>query len=89
MVFIIHSDHLKDFCNHFKMLGAPGWPCRLKVGLLVWVQVMISRSVRTSPKSGRVVAAWSLLGILILPLPVPLPHMHVHSLKIKVKRNKV
>ena len=47
-------------------------------------QVMISRSVSSSPVSGS--GAWSLLWILCLPLSVTLPHSCSASLCLKNKQ---
>ena len=38
------------------------------VQLLISAQVMVSRFVRSSPASGSMLTAWSLLGILSVPL---------------------
>ena len=46
--------------------GAPGWLSGLSVQLLVSAQVMISRFMASSPASGSVLTAQSLLGILSL-----------------------
>ena len=46
-------------------------------------QVMISRSVSSSPASGSVLRAWSLLRILCLPLSAPPPFMLCLSLSQK------
>ena len=43
--------------------GAPGWLSQLRVRLLISAPVVISRSMRSSPASGSVLTAWSLLGI--------------------------
>ena len=53
-------------------LGAPEWLIRLSVQLLISAQVMISRFVSLSPKSGSVLSsadhAWDSPS---LPLPLP------------------
>ena len=48
--------------------GMPGWLSRLSIQLLVSAQVMLSQFVRLSPKSGSVLTAQSLLGILSFSL---------------------
>ena len=52
--------------------GVPGWLSRLNVCLLISAQVVISRFVGSSPASGSVPTARSLLWILCLPLSLPL-----------------
>ena len=51
----------------------PGWLSQFSIWLLILVQVMISWFLRSSPKSGSMLTAWSLLRILSLPLSLPLP----------------
>ena len=57
-----------------RFFGAPGWLSWLGVQLLVLAQVMISQFVSSSPASGSVLMAQSLLGILSLPLSFLLPY---------------
>ena len=52
-------------------------------------QVMISQSVGSSPGSGSLPSAWSLLGILSYPVSLPLPCLLSLSLflsKINIKK---
>ena len=58
--------------------GLPGWLSPLSIQLLISAQVMISQSVGSSPVTGSVLAAWSLLGI-ISPHPLCLSLL-THSL---------
>ena len=62
--------------------GAPGWLRRLSVQLLILAQVMISRFVRSSPRSGSVLPGQSVLRVLSLSLP--LLHSSVLSLSLKI-----
>ena len=48
-------------------------------------EVMISRFMSSSPASGCVLTAWSLLPILCLPLSLPLPHSLSLSLSLSLK----
>ena len=57
--------------------GSVGW------AQLTLAQVMISSSVSSSPVSGSVLTAQSLLRILCLPLSLPLPHSCSVSVKNK------
>ena len=59
-----------------KVHGAPGWLSWLSIRLLLSAQGMISWFMRSSPTSGSMLAAWSLLGTLSLsPSPShPLSH---------------
>ena len=50
-------------------------------------QIAISQFVSSSPTSGSVLTAWSLLQILCLPLSLPLP-AHAFSLALKNKHVK-
>ena len=65
---------------------APGWLSRLSVQLLVSTQVVISQFVGSSPASGSVLTARSLLGIFS-PSLCPSPLLSV-SLKNKLKKKK-
>ena len=56
--------------------GSGGAWVALSVKRLTSAQVMISQSMSSSPASGSVLTAWSLLHILCLPLSLPLPHSH-------------
>ena len=69
-------------------LGVPGWLSRLSTQLLVLAQVMISLLVRSSPRSGSMLTAQSLLGILSLRLSAPPPGVHVHSLSLSLSQSK-
>ena len=68
--------------------GALGWLSGLNIQLLVSAQVVISQFMGSSPASGSVPTAWSLLGILSLPPSLsvslcPSPsHVFTPSLKI-------
>ena len=53
--------------------GTPGWLSWVSIWLLVLAQVTISQFVKSSPASGFVLTAWSLLAILSLPLSLSLP----------------
>ena len=55
---------------------------------LAWAQVMILRFVSSSPATGSVLTAWSLLRILCLRLSLPLPHLCSVSLSL-LKINKL
>ena len=60
--------------NNTLIIESPGWLSQLSVGrLLISAQVMISRFVASSPVSGSMLTAWSLLGILSFPFSVPPP----------------
>ena len=76
--------------NH---IGEPGWLSWLSIQLLTSAWVMISRFVRSSPTSGSVLTAWSLLGILSPSLSLslslcPFP-THYLSQKNRLKKNKI
>ena len=74
--------------------GASGWRGRMSRQLLILAQVMVPRSVSSSPTSGSALTAWSLLGFslslsLSLSLTLSAPHSLCPSLKInKIKTNK-
>ena len=57
-----------------RITGAPGWLSWLSVRLLFSAQVMISWFTGSSPASGSVLTARSLLGILPASLPAPPRH---------------
>ena len=63
----------------FKNRGVVAWVAQ-SVKHLTWAQVMISQFVNSSPLSGSVLTAQSLLGILCLPLSAPPPTPHTLSL---------
>ena len=68
--------------------GARGWLCQLSVPLLMLAQVVIPRLVGSSPASGSVLTAWSLLGIFSLSLSLCPSPGHTLSLSVSLKINK-
>ena len=71
-----------------KVIGVPGWLSWWSVWLLILAQVMISRLAALSPRSGSVLTALSLIGILSLPLSALPPTILSLSLSLSLKINK-
>ena len=75
---------IRQIYIHFKATARGAWVAQ-SVERLTSAQVMISQLVSSSPASGPVLTAWSLLQILCLPLSLPLTHLHSVSVSLKNK----
>ena len=69
--------------------GVPGCLSQLSVRLLIWVQVMISQFVGSSPVLGCELTVRSLLGVLCLSLSLPIPHFLSLSRNKLTKKKKI
>ena len=83
MAFDPFSTRIDSSCQ------VPGWLSLLSLRLLISAQVMISWLVGSSPTSGSVLTAWSLLGISLSPsLPLPLLFLSLcPSLSLKINKH--